>query len=376
MTSKQLAHHDLLTNNGSVRKSERQKASIDRWNQEGTEPSQTALGPSTHTRSAQAAQLGSASGDREDYPGDQNYSYGNSSMLHAEPFQRHQSLLSHQDDPSLGVKAPAGGYDPYDLSPAYLGGYPDESVNHSRRLEGGYPACESRHMHGNSYDSFGLCDRYSSLKEAGFQTDSYLGAEQSRDFSDQNVSRYDPGMSLPGPGYGNLYSNEHDDARFEGPPPDPSPFSFGVQPSYPPGQNRQNSSQAGMGRNSTRGGKPPQAPVANPGSHIYEEEQWGQAAYGWDTTAPSQRPSDSSGMLGEKPNQEHYNGSSQWQTPIEEFQRQRPTQPRGRGGARGSHQRRPYRPDAPNAHLDQPDRVSRGLLLRALWPGLLCLLLA
>ena len=336
LTSEQLAHHDLVTGEGK-RKAERQKASIDRWNQDtfGPNKPKDELGDRLYDHQPPpAAYLGSGSADqRQDY---HQLSYDDPSSFQAHQYQGHQSSVSH---PPHEGQSPARRYDPYDLSPAYLGSYPDESADPTTQFDG-YPAAGSGHVHG-SYDSSSYQQRYQPVKPAGgVGADSdYSKGDQNRGFADQNSMCNDPSSKS--------YAHQH-----EQPPQDPNPFDFGVQQSYP-SHSRHQASQNGRRKNSQPGGgKPPTQPVLS--SH--EEDQWGQphpAGSGWDSGNISQNPS-ADVMHGGHMGASHQSESSQWRAPVEEGQARRG----GGGRGRGRGQQKPYRPDVAQQKQSVQHQVS------------------
>ena len=316
LTTQQLAHHDLLTGEGR-RKAERQKASIDRWNQEVTDPNKTNAQSEDQSRDLTPPAAAHFEAETADQAGVyQQFGYDDPGSF------QHQSSLSHRPH---GSESPARRYDPYDLSPAYLGSHPDESADPSTHFDS-YPAAATGNMH-DSYDSSGYQQRYTPQKQANISSadNSYLNGHQ-------NSPHHDQGMPAHGTAYGNAYSAQQDESYYGHPAPhDTSPFDFGVQQTYQ-SQGRQVPGQQGRGR----GGKPPQPTRTNPGSHGHEEEQWGQtihAAAGWDD-GYSQNPSDHATHMGHS----QHSDSSKWRASVDGSQRQRGNNPQGKG--RGGYQQK------------------------------------
>ncbi|KAL0040043.1 hypothetical protein WJX79_003871 [Trebouxia sp. C0005] len=114
LTSQQLAHHDLMTSDTRSRSSDRQKVSIDKWNQEGTDPPVSIAEPEKWSHDHHlAAHFDPESADQAGAY--HQLSYDGLSTYQGDQYQGHQSSVSHHPH---GGHSPARRYDPYDLSPA------------------------------------------------------------------------------------------------------------------------------------------------------------------------------------------------------------------------------------------------------------------
>ncbi len=333
LTSQQLAHHDLMTSDSRSRTSDRHKVSIDKWNQDGTEPPVSNPEPEKWSHDPHlAAHFDPESADQ--VGAYRQLSYDDPSIYQGDQYQGHQSSVSHHPH---GGHSPARRYDPYDLSPAYLDAYPDESADPSIQ-HGSYPAAGAGHVH-DSYDSSGHQYSYADQKQARLPhaENSYISDDHERSYLEPNSTYM--GQSLPSreATYSNVYNGQHDQSSFQQrSPQDPSPFDFGVQQSYP-SQNKQQYGESDRSQNSYPGGKPCQSSMTYHQSNSHEEEHWGQpnstAASGWDDGI-SQNPKSAGDHIG----QVQHSDYSQWRAPIEEGRRERgrgraPGKGRGRGNA-------------------------------------------
>ena len=340
-----------MTSDSRSRNSDRQKVSIDKWNQEGTDLPVSIAEPEKRSHDHHlAAHFGPEPADQAGAY--HQLSYDHPSIYQGDQYQGHHSSVSH---PPHGGHSPARHYDPYDLSPAYLGTYPDESANPSTQF-GSYAAAGAGHVH-DSYDTSGHQYSYADQKQARLPNaeNSYISDDHERSYLEPSSTYL--GQSLPSreAAYGNMYNVQHDQSPFQQrPPQDPSPFDFGVQQSYP-SQNKQQHGQSDRGQNSYRGGKPHQPTMTHHQSDSHEEERWAQpnstAASDWDDGV-SQNPKNAGNHMG----QVEHNDYSQWQAPIEEGRRERSGQARGRGPgkgrARGNAQQKP--PAKPKVSDSQP----------------------
>ena len=143
----------MLTN-GQTQKGERQKASIDRWNQDvvdSSNPSQQTAGCShDHRPPLPPHALGSAEQNWNQVMDHQHLIQDHSGSFKPDHYSGSHSAASQR--PHNGY-SPAKRYDPYDLSPAYLGNYSKE-----HKLPGdhhdSYSVPPVGHMHAH-HDSFG-----------------------------------------------------------------------------------------------------------------------------------------------------------------------------------------------------------------------------
>ena len=320
LTTEQLAHHDMLTSSQNL-KAERQKASIDRWNQHVVEPLDSSL------------QAAGWSHDQKPPLAPQAYGHVSHHQLSQDPsgsFQAdhhlgHQSSMSHHRQ-QCG-QSPAKRYNPYDLSPAYLGSYTDEPENPSSPYEG-YTAGDASHVPYDHHESCGRHQPYSYQKQQGRHDRSSSCNGQQSSYSRQESNYYDQSKDQS-------YAPQHDQPAEQ----DSGVLDFGTQQGWP-SQNKQQESQQGRGRKSHRGGRPAhsatsdfshqQAPSYNPGSGWEDDVH---DAYG----DPSQK-------LGEHvaPTTQEFD-ASQFREQVQADIRPRGSKQKGRG--RGRSQQQPYRPD-------------------------------
>ena len=340
-----------MTSDSRSRTSDRQKVSIDKWNQDGTDPPVSIAEPEkwSHDRHT-SAQIAPESADQAGAYC--QLSYDEPGIYQGDQYQGHQSSVIHHPH---GGHSPARRYDPYDLSPAYLGTYPDESVDPGTQYSS-YPAAGAGHVH-DSYDKSGHEYSYADQKPACLPhvENSYISDSHERSYLEPSSTYM--GQSLPSreAAYGKLYTGQHDQSSFQQrPPQDLSPFDFGVQQSYP-SQNKQQYGETDRSQNSYRGGAPRQPFMTHHQSDSHEEEHWGQpistAASGWDDGV-SQNPKTACNHMG----QVNHNDYSQWQAPIEEGRRERPGQARGRASGKGrgkgnAQQKPPAKPKVSDSQL-------------------------
>ncbi len=330
-----------MTSDSRSRTSDRQKVSIDKWNQDGTEPPVSNPEPEKWSHDHHlAVHLDPESADQAGAY--RQLSYDDPGIYQGDQYQGHQSSVNHHPH---GGHSPARRYDPYDLSPAYLGTYPDESADPSTQY-GSYPAAGAGHVH-DSYDSYGHQYGYADQKQAHLPNaeNSYISDDHERSYLEPNSTYM--GQSLPSreAAYGNMYNGQHDQSSFQQrPPQDPSPFDFGVQQSYP-SQNKQQYGESDRSQSSYQGGKPYQPSMTHHQSDPREEEHWGQpnstAASGWDDVV-----SQNLKTAGDRMGQVQHSNYSQCRAPIEEGRRERGSgQTRGRapgkGRGRGNAQQKP-----------------------------------
>ena len=357
LTSQQLAHHDLVTGESQGHKDERQKASIDRWNQEVTNPPELSAEPEPEQWSQTtppAAQFGLGSVHQAgEY---HQLSYDDHGAYQGDHYPGHQSSMSH--DPPM-AESQARRYDPYDLSPAYLGSYPDEAADPSSHFDSYLaPPQGPPERKGHTHDSYDAPYQHTHTHPGQQQAatagadNSYLSGNQDGDYLSQGNNHYD--YRLPAVYDSNASGYQNSQSQYQRTSSqDPSPFDFGVQQSYP-SQNRQQQTQSGRDKNDYGGVKPQQPSTINHQSHAWEEDQWGQpsretAASGWDDSISQNATAHVT--AGDHMGQIKHNDYSQWQAPIEGGHRQRPNQARGPGKGKGSYQQKQPGKKVSDAHM-------------------------
>ena len=173
----------MLTN-GQGQKGERQKASIDRWNQElldePDDPGQT-VGWS-HDRKPPLPSH--AFGLVDQMTNHQQRSQDHSGSFPADPYSGHQPSRDHAPG---RAQSPARQYNPYDLSPAYLGNYPDEPENPSNQYDG-YSA-DASHVRSH-HDSPACQQPHSSQKQPNVQGTGCWHGEQNKGYAPQDPHYY------------------------------------------------------------------------------------------------------------------------------------------------------------------------------------------
>ena len=176
-----------MTSDSRSRNSDRQKVSIDKWNQEGTDLPVSIAEPEKRSHDHHlAAHFGPEPADQAGAY--HQLSYDHPSIYQGDQYQGHHSSVSH---PPHGGHSPARHYDPYDLSPAYLGTYPDESANPSTQF-GSYAAAGAGHVH-DSYDTSGHQYSYADQKQARLPNaeNSYISDDHERSYLEPSRLTWD-----------------------------------------------------------------------------------------------------------------------------------------------------------------------------------------
>ena len=167
----------MLTN-GQGQKAERQKSSIDRWNQELIEePSPQTVGWS-HDRKPSLSSHAFALVDQ--MTNQQQLSHDHSGSFQADPYSGHQSSGVHHPG---RAQSPARQYNPYDLSPAYLGNYHDEPENPSNQYDS-YPA-DASHVRSHA-NSPARQQPYSSQRQSSMQGSGSWHGGQNKGYAPQD----------------------------------------------------------------------------------------------------------------------------------------------------------------------------------------------
>ena len=345
----QLAHHDMLTSS-QARKAERQKASIDRWNQDVMEPNDSGLQAAGWSHDQKPPLAPHAYGSVDQAVNYQQLSHDPSGSFQADYNPGHQSSMSHR---TQGAHSPAKRYNPYDLSPAYLGSYTDEPENPSSTY-GGYPAADASHVPYGRHQSSGHYQPYSFQKQQGsHDRTSMRGGQHS--YSVQEQSYYDQSRDQS-------YAPQHEQLTDQG-----SGFDFGTQQGWASQsrqqesqhargnssrQSRQEENQHARGNKSHRGGGRPAHSVGFGDLNQQQAAPYNAVSGREDDSRNTYEDPDSN--LGEQlASATQAFDASQFKEPIQADIRPRGSKQKGRG--RSSQQ--PYRPDK-QPSLSRPQQVN------------------
>ena len=344
LTTEQLAHHDMLTSSQNL-KAERQKASIDRWNQDDVEPldcsllaedpdwshgQKPPLAPHTygHVDHRQLTQDPPGSFQADHHPG-------------------HQSSMSHHRQ--QGSQSHAKRYNPYDLSPAYLGSYTDEPEHTGSP----YEACTTGgagHVLYDPYESSGRHQPYSYQKQQGRYDGGSLRGGQRSSYSQQEPYHYDQSQDQS-------YAPQHNQPTAQ----DPAVFDFGTQQGWL-SQNGQQDSQPGTGSKIHRGGRPAHATTSGGfGDVSHQQASTYQTGSDWEDDIHDAY-GDANQKLGEHvvPATQQID-AAQVREHIQADIRPRGSKQKGRG--RGRSQQQPYRPDKQPGPRQQVSSSTHSLAL-------------
>ena len=322
LTTEQLAHHDMLTSSQNL-KAERQKVSIDRWNQDVVEPLDSSLQASGWSHDQKPPIAPQAYGHVDHH----QLSQDPSGSFQADHHAGHQSSTSHHRQ--QGGQSPAKRYNPYDLSPAYLGSYTDEHENPSNPYDG-YTAGDAGHVPYDHHESSGCHQPYSYQKQQGRHDRSSLPREQQSSYSRPESNYYDQSQDQS-------YAPQHDQPSVQ----DSGAFEFGTQQGWA-SQSRQQESQKGRGSKSHTGGRPAHSSTSGGfGDLSHQQASPYNPGSGWEGDVhdvygdPKQR--------GQAVPATQEFDASQFGEHIQADIRPRGSKQKGRG--RGRSQQQPYRPD-------------------------------
>lgn len=303
-------------------KAERQKASIDRWNQDVVEPLDSGLQAAGWSHDQKPPLPPHAYGQVDH----QQLSQVPSGSFQADHHPGHQSSMSHHRQQS-GQSAKR--YNPYDLSPAYLGSYTDEPENTSSPYNG-YTAGDASHMPYDHHESSGRHQPCSYQKQQGRHDRSSLRGGQQSSYPRQEPNFYDQSQDQS-------YAPQHDQPTEQ----DSGVFDFGTQQGWP-SQNRQQESRQGRGSESHRGGRPAHSTTTgNFGEPSPQQASPYNPGSGWEGDVHDAY-GDRDKKLGEHVAPAKLD-ASQFREHIQADIRPRESKQKGRG--RGRSQQQPYRPD-------------------------------
>lgn len=318
----------MLTN-GQTRKAERQKASIDRWNQEVVEPldpGQQAGGGWSHDQRPPLPRH--AYGSVEDQaPRQQQLSQDLAGSFRADRNYNpgHESSLSHGFQ---GAQSPARQCKPYDLSPAYLGSYADEPENPSSRYDG---YLEADHVAYDGHESSAHHHQpYSPQKQQSEHDRGSARGRQHSSYSLQEPKYHDQS-------YDQSYAPQHEHEH------ESSGNHFDTQQGGS-SQVRQRESQQGRGKHSQRGGsRLPYSTTSHAGLSDASHRQASpyNAVPGWDENSPDPYWNGDSKLGDYMVPATQVFDASQFRAPIQADIRPRGSKQKGMGRS----QQQPYRPD-------------------------------